>query len=80
MLIVVTVLSCACQSEGEREAERRRLEQDRNAAAFKAGQVAHEIAREAARVGAAAARKLDESARKAREGWKAEERRDRGEK
>jgi hypothetical protein len=80
LLIVVAVLSNACQSEGEREAERRRLEQDRNSAAFKAGQAAHEIAKEAAKAGAAAARKLDESARKAREGWKAQERKDREEK
>jgi hypothetical protein len=76
-LILVGGLLCACQTESQREAERRRVEQDRNSAAFKAGQAAHQIAKEAAKVGAAAARKLDESARKAREGWKEQARKER---
>lgn len=58
-----------CHTESQRQAERRREEQDRNSAAFKAGEAAHRAADEAARIAAAAGRKLDEGARKAREGW-----------
>jgi hypothetical protein len=79
-LILVAIIPAACQNQREREAESRREEQDRSSAAFKAGQAAHKFAKEAEKVGAAAARKLDESARKAREGWKAQERKDREEK
>jgi hypothetical protein len=71
------LLMSACQSEGRREADRRRAEQDRNSAAFKAGEAAHKIANEAERAAAAAGRKLDEGARKAHEGWKEQERKDR---
>src|SRR3954470_6334467 len=65
ILLLAAFVSGACQTEHQRQAERRREEQDRNSAAFKAGQAAHKIASEAAKAGAAAARKLDESARKA---------------
>jgi HPt (histidine-containing phosphotransfer) domain-containing protein len=75
-LLIMAGLFCACQSSGQREAERRREEQDRNSAAFKAGEAAHKIANEAEKLGADAGRKLDESAHKAREGWKAEKRKD----
>jgi len=79
-LITLALFTCACRTEGERQAERRREEQDRNSAAFKAGEAAHQVAREAEKAGAAAARELDESAKKAREGWKAQDRKDREQK
>ena len=78
-LTVVAVISTGCQSQSQREAERRREEQDRSSAAFRAGEAAHKIAKEAERAAAAAGRKLDDSARKAREGWKEQERKDREE-
>ena len=59
-----------CQSAQQREAERRREVEDRNSPAYKAGEAAHKIAREAENAASAAGRKLQESARKAREGWK----------
>ena len=76
--LTVTLLAVGgCDTASRREAERRREEQDRNSPAFRAGAAAHEIAKEADRAAAAAARKLDESARKAREGWRAQEQKDR---
>jgi len=78
-LTVAAVISTGCQSQSQREAERRREEQDRSSAAFRAGEAAHKIAKEAERAAAAAGRKLDDSARKAREGWKEQERKDREE-
>ena len=75
VLIVAALTAMGCQTESQREAERRREEQDRGSAAFRAGEVAHRAADEAARLAAAAGRKLDEGARKAHEGWREESRR-----
>jgi hypothetical protein len=79
--IVAVLAACftsgSCQSEQEREAQRRREERDRNSAAFKAGEAAHEVARKAEAAAAAAGRKLDEDARQASEGWKAQAKKDR---
>jgi hypothetical protein len=81
LIVILCAAGSGCQSErareAQREAEQRRVQTDRNSAAFKAGQAAHEIARKAEQAAAAAGRKLDESARKAREGWKAQADRDR---
>jgi hypothetical protein len=76
-VLAACFLVAGCKSEQQREAERRRMEQDRNSAAFKAGQKAHQIAKGAEKAAAAAGRKLEESARKAREGWKEQERQER---
>jgi vacuolar-type H+-ATPase subunit H len=44
--------------------------QDRNSPAYKAGETAHDIVKGAEKAAKAAGRKIDESARKAREGWR----------
>lgn len=67
----------SCQQGPHRLAEERREPQDRNSPAFKAGETAHEIANGAERAARTAAHKIDESAKKAREGWKAKAREDR---
>jgi hypothetical protein len=73
----------ACTSprdrEAQREAEYRRQQNDRNSAAFRAGEAARELTRKAEHAAAVAGRELNESARKAREGWKEQSRRDREE-
>ena len=46
LLIILTL--AACSHRREREAQREREERDRNSAAFKAGEAAHEIAEQAA--------------------------------
>jgi hypothetical protein len=76
MLLIAALLAAGCGTQGQRGAERQRVEQDAKSAAYKAGEAAHRIVREAEKASAAAARKLDESARKAREGWKEEPRKD----
>jgi hypothetical protein len=72
-----------CKSEEQRRAEReaqyRREQADRGSPAYKAGQAAHELARKAEHAAAVAGRELNESARKAREGWKDQAQRDREE-
>ena len=79
--VVLCAVASGCQSdrarEAQREAEQRRVQNDKDSPAFKAGQAAHEIARKTGEAAAAAARKLDESARKAREGWKEQGQKDR---
>jgi hypothetical protein len=75
LAIILTLSSCSHRSE--REAQREREERDRNSAAFKVGEAAHEIAKHAEKTAAAAERELQESARKAREGWKEKEKEDR---
>ncbi len=77
LLILLTLSACFRPSEGERAVQREREERDRNSAAFKAGEVAHEIAKHAEKAAAIAERKLEESARKAGEGWKQKEKEDR---
>jgi|HubBroStandDraft_6_1064221.scaffolds.fasta_scaffold1375070_1 hypothetical protein len=77
LLILVTLSACSHPSEQQRRAERERDDRDRSSAAFKAGEAAHEIAKQAERTAAAAERKLEESARKASEGWSQKEREDR---
>jgi hypothetical protein len=72
-LFITITVATGCDTGSRRDAERRREEQDRNSAAFRAGQAAHEVAREADKAAAEAARKLDESAREAREGWRNQE-------
>lgn len=67
----------ACSHPSDREAQREREERDRNSAAFKVGEAAHEIAKHAEKTAAAAERQLQESARKAREGWKEKDKEDR---
>ncbi len=74
-------LTSACTSardrEAKREAEYRQQQADRNSAAFRAGEAAHELTRKAEHAAAVAGRELNESARKAREGWKEQAQRDR---
>jgi hypothetical protein len=77
LLVIVSLSACSYRSDRERTAQREREESDRNSAAFKAGEVAHEIAKHAENTAAAAGRKLEESARKASEGWKQKEKEDR---
>jgi hypothetical protein len=77
LLLIVTLSACSHPTERERDAQRAREESDRNSAAFKVGEAAHEIAKHAEKTAAAAERELEESARKAREGWKQKEKEDR---
>lgn len=77
ILAIAAGLLSACQTERQREAERQREQQDQNSAAFRAGEAAHEIAKKAEKAAVAVGRKLDDSARKAEEGWKEQARRDR---
>ena len=80
---VLSFATVACTSARDREAQReagyRREQNDRNSAAFRAGQAARELTRKAEHAAAVAGRQLDDSARKAREGWKEQSRRDREE-
>jgi len=71
-LIIITMSACSHHSKHERQ------QRDQNSAAFKAGEAAHEIANHVAGAAAAAGRKLEDSARKAQEGWKAKDQKDRG--
>lgn len=71
-LLVVLSLS-ACSHSRKREHE----ESDRNSAAFKVGEAAHEVAKHAEKTAETAERELKESARKAAEGWKQKEKEDR---
>jgi hypothetical protein len=74
----LALLCGGCREEPHRTAEEQRRDPpDRNSAAFKAGEAAHQIANEAERAARTAARKLDEGAERAREGWKAKGREDR---
>jgi hypothetical protein len=75
--LATTACTSARDREAQREAEYRREQTDRNSAAYRAGQAAHELAEKAGHAAAVAGRKLDESARKAREGWKDQAQRDR---
>jgi hypothetical protein len=77
---VVVLFMSACQTQEQRDAERQRERQDPKSTAYKAGEAARRLATEAERASAAAARKLDDSARKAREGWREQERKDQGRK
>jgi hypothetical protein len=74
-LLTLLTLS-ACSHSSEREAQREREERDRSSAAFKVGEAAHDIAKHAEKTAAAAERQLQDSARKAREGWKQKEKED----
>ena len=76
-LLIILTSACSHPSEQPREAQREREERDRNSAAFKVGETAHEIAKQAEKAAAVAGRKLEESARKASEGWKQKEKEDR---
>ena len=73
---VVAVFVSACQTQQQRNAERERERQDAKSAAYRAGEALRRLATEAEKASAVAARKLDDSARKAREGWREQERRD----
>ncbi|MBV9771408.1 MAG: hypothetical protein JOZ32_17690 [Bryobacterales bacterium] len=77
LLMILALGACSGPTEREREAQREREQRDRNSAAFKAGEAAHEIAKQAAKAAAIAERKLEESARKADEGWKQKAKEDR---
>lgn len=78
LAVSIPALFCgSCQPGPHRTAEERHEPADRNSPAFKAGEAAHEIADGAAKAARTAARKLDEGAEKAREGWKAKAREDR---
>jgi hypothetical protein len=77
LLIILMLSGCSYRSEREREAQREREQRDRDSAAFKVGEAAHEIAKHAEKAAAVAERKLEDSARKASEGWKQKEREDR---
>jgi len=64
------LFACSRSHKQEREG-------DRNSAAYKVGEAAHEVAKHAEKAAEAAGRQLNESARKAAEGWKAKEKEDR---
>ncbi len=70
------LLNCAREDPRSAEAARRQ-EEDRRSAAFKAGQVAHELAKDSGKIAAAAGRKIEKSAREAGEGWKEQSKQDR---
>jgi hypothetical protein len=76
---VVTLSLCVvgCKPGPHRIADEKAEPQDRTSPAFKAGEAAHEIVHGAEKAAKAAGRKIDESARKAREGWKEKAREDR---
>jgi hypothetical protein len=76
-LLLLAGLCLSCRTEQDREAERRRAARDQGSAAYKAGQAAHELAEKAAKAAAAAGRQLDDAARKAHEGWRDQEKKDR---
>ena len=78
LLLLLMNAALACGNHRQRNTEDvRQQERDRNSAAFKAGKIAHEIAKNTGKVAAAAGRKLGESAKKAGEGWKEQAREDR---
>jgi hypothetical protein len=66
-----------CKPGPHRIANEQAEPQDKTSPAFKAGEAAHEIVTGAEKAAKAAGRKIDESARKAREGWKEKAREDR---
>jgi hypothetical protein len=68
LLIILTLSACS---------RKRQAQRDQDSAAFKVGAAAHEIAKDAEKTAAAAERQLQESARKAKEGWKQKEREER---
>ena len=57
LLMILTLSACSHPTERQREAQREREESDRNSAAFKVGEAAHEIAKHAEKAAAAAERK-----------------------
>jgi hypothetical protein len=75
--LATTACTSARDREAQREAEYRREQADRNSAAYRAGEAARELTRKAEHAATVAGRKLDESARKAREGWNDQTKRDR---
>jgi hypothetical protein len=75
--LATTACTSARDREAQREAEYRREQTDRNSAAYRAGEAAHELTRKAEHAATVAGRKLDESARKARKGWSDQAQRDR---
>ena len=78
-MMVATLAMSACSNfdNTNRHAQRERELKDRDSVAFKAGAVAHDIAKHAEKAAATAARELDQGVRKASEGWKEKEREDR---
>lgn len=77
LLVILTATGCAHKSERQRQAERERQQRDQNSVAFKVGEAAHELAKHAEKAADAASRALQDNARKANEGWKANDREDR---
>jgi hypothetical protein len=70
LVVSLALLPTACRPGPDRQVERQsEKKEDKNSPAYKAGQTAHEIATDAVKAAKAAGRKLDEGARKAREGW-----------
>jgi hypothetical protein len=69
--LVILLIISGCSHRRERE------RRDRDSAAFKVGQAAHEIAKHAEQTAAEAARALQDNARKAKEGWKQNDREER---
>jgi hypothetical protein len=82
-ILLVALIFAGCSQPGERkkeaskEASKETDQQDRNSPAFKAGKVAHEIAKQTGKAAAAAGRQLEDGARKAHEGWKEQAKEDR---
>src|ERR1700723_2144927 len=62
LVLMTALLSIGCGTQAERDADRRRAEQDAQSAAYKAGEAAHRIAREAEKEGAVAAREVKKEA------------------
>ena len=66
VLLLLSLSACSRHSQRDR---------DENSAAFKVGEAAHEVAKHAEKTAAAAGRQLEDSARKASEGWKQKKKR-----
>jgi uncharacterized lipoprotein NlpE involved in copper resistance len=77
-IVFLTLLGCGRRQQ-DRDASQRN-EQDRKSAAFKAGEIGHELSKEAGKAAAAAGRELRKDAHEAHEGWKQAEHEDRAKK
>ena len=69
-VVTLSLGAVGCRPGPHRVADEQQPVEDRSSPAYKAGAAAHEIVNGAEKAAKAAGRKLDESARKAREGWK----------
>jgi len=70
----------SCNSSHRESDGASRNEQDRKSAAFKAGEVAHDLSKEAGKAAKAAGKEVGKEAHELREGWKEAQREDRARK